>query len=80
MRGRGNTHLVLPLYSPLSPIIFLILMVPIIRKIEKVIKKVASYDNELPLYINDLHVNIFNWNRIYIDMKLLLKRIDKVVN
>ena len=55
-------------------------MAPIIRKMEIAIKEVAPYDNELLSYVDDLHVNICNWNRIYINMKLLLKRIDEVVN
>ena len=47
---------------------------------EIAIKEVALYDNKLLSYVNDLHVNKYNWNRIYVDMELLLKRIDKVVN
>ena len=53
---------------------------PIIKKMETVIREVALYDNELPLYVDDLHVNICNYNRIHVNMKLLLKRIDEVVN
>ena len=55
-------------------------MLPIIKKMEIAIKEVALYNNELPLYVDDLHVNICKWNRIHINMELLLKRIDKAVN
>ena len=55
-------------------------MEPIIRKIEIVIKEIASYNNKLPSYMDDLYVNICNWKRIHFDIELLLKRIDKVVN
>ena len=55
-------------------------MVPIIRKMETAIREVAPYDNELSSYIDDLHVNICKWNRINVDIELLLKRIDIVVN
>ena len=44
------------------------------------IRKVALYDNKLSSYVDDLHINICNWNRIHVDMELLLKRIDEVVN
>ena len=47
---------------------------------EIAIREVALYNNELPSYVDDLHVNICNWNQIYVNMELLLKRINKVVN
>ena len=80
MRGRGKTNLVALQGSSLSPIIFLIWMTSIIRKMEIVIKEVVLYENKLPSYVDKLYVNICNWNRIHMDMKLLLKRIDEVVN
>ena len=55
-------------------------MASIIRKMEIAIKKVAPYNNELPSYIDNLHINICNWNLIHVDMGLLLKRVDEVVN
>ena len=55
-------------------------MAPIIRKIEIAIRKVAPCDNKLLLHVDDLHVNICNWNQVYNNMKLLLKRLDEVVN
>ena len=79
-RWKGKTNLGALQDSPLSPIIFLIWMAPIIKKIEIAIREVVPYDNELLSYVDDLHVNICNWNRIHIDMELLLKRINKVVN
>ena len=79
-RGRGITNLRAIQDLPLSPIIFLIWMPPIIKKMEIVIKEVATYDNELPSYNDNLHVNICKRNRIHVDIRLLLKRIDEVVN
>ena len=55
-------------------------MAPIIRKMKIAIKEIAPYDNELLSHVNDLHVTICNWNPIHINMELLLKRIDEVVN
>lgn len=80
MRGKGKTNVGATKGSPVSPIIFLIWMALIIKKIEIEIQEVALYDNELPSCLNDLHVNIYIRNRIHIDMELLLKRINKVVN
>ena len=48
--------------------------------ISRNIREVAPYDNELPSYVDDLRFNICNWNRIHVDMELLLKWIDKVFN
>ena len=79
-RGKGKTNLGALQGSPLSPIILLIWMAPIIRKMEIAIKEVAPCDNELPSYVDDLHINICKWNRIHVDMELLLKRIGEVVN
>ena len=62
MRGKEKTNLRALQGSLLSPIIFLIWIVPIIKKMEIVIRGVASYNNELLLYVDDLHVNIYNWN------------------
>ena len=55
-------------------------MASIIKKMEIAIREVALYDNELPSYVDDLHVNICNWNHIHVNMELLLKRINEVVN
>ena len=61
-RGSRKTNLGALQGLPLSPIIFLMWMAPNIRKMETAIKEVAPYDNELPLYVDNLHVNICNWN------------------
>ena len=79
-RGGGKSKLGAPHGLPLSPISFLIWMAPSIRKMEIAIKAVTTYDNELSLYVDDLHVNIYNRNMIHIDVELLLQRIEVVVN
>ena len=79
-RGREKTNLEAPQGSTLPAIILLIWIVPIIKKLEIAIKEVALCDNKLPSYVDDRHVNICNWNRIHINIGLLLKKIDEVVN
>ena len=55
-------------------------MAPMIKKMEIVIREGVLYDMDLPSFIDGLHINICNWNRSYVDMKLLLKRINRLVN
>ena len=80
MRERGKTNLEALQGSPLSPIIFIIWMALIINKMEIGIRKIVPCDNKLPLYVDNFHVNICNWNRIHVDMELLLKTTHEVVN
>ena len=54
-------------------------MKPIIKKMEIAIREVVPYDNELPSYVDDLHINICNLNLMHVNMELLLKRIDTVI-
>ena len=79
-RKKGKTKLGASQGSPLSSIILLIWMAPMIKKMEIVIREVVPCVNELSSYVDDLHINICNWNRIHVNMKLQMKRIDEVVN
>lgn len=67
-RGGGKTNLIAQQGSILSPILFLIWIVPIIRKMEIAIREVIPCDNELLSYVHNLRVNICNWNRIHVNM------------
>ena len=79
-RRKGKTNLRALQGSPLTPIIFLIWIASIVTKMDIAIREIASYDNKLPSYIDNLHVNIYNWNWIHVNMDLLLKSINEVVN
>ena len=56
IRGGGKRNLRGLQGSPLSPIIFLIWIAPIMRKMESSISEVVPYNNEFPSYVDDLHV------------------------
>lgn len=82
-RGVGRTNLGAPQGFPLSPVIFLIWIAPIIRKMGVEVRRTAGpWDNELPSYVDDLHLNICIWNRTHagLDMNLILERADKAVH
>ena len=52
----------------------------IIRHIEIAIKVVAPHESKPLFYVYNLHVKIYNWNGIHINMEWLLKSISEVVN
>ena len=59
-RGEGKTNLGVSQGSPLSPVIFLIWMAPILEEMEKRIKWKLGVDIDLPSYVNDLHLGIYD--------------------
>jgi len=84
IQGKGKTNIGALQGSPLSPVIFLIWMAPIITKMEKTLKaKWPSFDLELPSYVDDLHLGVSIWDKIKargINMEGILDEADKIVN
>jgi len=84
VRGKGKTNIGVPQGSPLSPVIFLIWMAPIIMKMEEALKnRWPTFDLELPLYVVDLYLGVLIWERIMargIKMDEVLDEEDKIVN
>ena len=84
VRGKGKTNSGAPQGSPLSPVIFLIWMAPIITKMEEALKnRWPTFDLELPSYVDDLHLVVSIWERIMaqgIKMDEVLDKVDKIVN
>jgi len=84
VRGKGKTNIGAPQGSPLSPVIFLIWMAPIITKMEEALKnRWPTFDLELPSYVDDLHLGASIWERIMargIKMDEVLDEADKIVN
>jgi len=65
IRGKGKTNIGALQGSPLSPVIFLIWMAPIITKMDEALKaKWPSFDLELPSYVDDLHLGVSIWDKI----------------
>ena len=60
-RGNGRTNIGAPQGSPLSPVVFLIWMAPILEDMERRVRKVTGTDIELPSYVDDIHLGIYEW-------------------
>ena len=60
VRGLGWTSKGVPQGSPLSPVLFLIWMAPILREMERrVVEEVAPTMVDFPSYVDDLHCGIY---------------------
>ena len=78
IRGNGKTNVGVPQESPLSPVIFLIYMPPILEDIEQQVSKATGLDVEVPLYVDDTMVCVLDKDGVVI-MKEVLQEVDKVV-
>ena len=58
MRGRGKTNVGAPQGSPLSPVIFLIYMAPILEAMEERVRTATNLEVELPSYVDDILVSV----------------------
>ena len=60
VRGMGWTSKGVPQGSPLSPVMFLVWMAPILREMERrVVEEVASSSVDFPSYVDVLHCGIY---------------------
>ena len=56
VRDRGAAAKGVPQASPLSPILFLVFMAPILEKMERRVKEeVGRVEVQFPSYVDDLH-------------------------
>ena len=62
-RGVGKTNVGVPQGSPLSPVLFLIWMAPILEEMERRIRWEVGVDIELPSYVDDIHPGIYDYGR-----------------
>ena len=63
IEGGGNTNTGAPQGSPLSPVVFLIWMAPILEEMEQRIRWEVGVDIELPSYEHDIHLRIYDYGR-----------------
>ena len=84
VRGKGKTNIGAPQGSPLSLVIFLLWMAPIITKMGEALKnRCPTFDLELPSYVDDLHLEVSIWEKIMargMKMDEVLDEADKIVN
>ena len=88
-RGEGRTNLGVPQGSPLSAVIFLIWMSPILEEMERQVREEVGVEIELPSYVDDIHLGIYDTHRrvarihdAQVDgegVRELLARADRVV-
>ena len=62
-QGEGRTNLGVPQWSPLSPVIFLIWIAPILEEIERRVREEVGVEIELPSYVDDIHLGIYDTYR-----------------
>ena len=61
VRGRGVAAKGVPQGSPLSPVIFLVFMAPILEEMERQVKEeVGRVEVQLPSYVDDLHCGLYD--------------------
>ena len=59
VRGRGAAAKDVPQGSPLSPVLFLVFMAPIVEEMERQVKEeVGRVDVQFPSYVDDLHFGL----------------------
>ena len=61
VRGRGVASKGVPQGSPLSPVLFLVFMAPILEEMERRVKKeVGRVEVQFPTYVDDLHCGLYD--------------------
>ena len=88
-RGKGKTNMGVPQGSPLSPVVFLVWMAPILEEMERRVREEVGVEIELPSYVDDIHLGIYDLERRGArahdaqeegeGVRELLERADKVV-
>ena len=67
-----------PQGSPLSPVVFLIYMAPILEDMKQQFSEATGLDIEVPSYVDDIMACILDREGVE-NMKGVLKEVDKVV-
>ena len=61
VRGRGAAATGVPQGSPLSPVLFLVFMAPILEEMERRVKEeVGRVEVQFPSYVDDLHCSLYD--------------------
>ena len=78
-KGRGRTNVGVPQGSPLSLVIFIIFMAPILEEIEAKLTADLKTNIEIPSYVDDILVCILNKEKKG-DIKVQLDQANMIVN
>ena len=79
IKGRGKTNVAVPQGSPLSPVIFLIFIAPILEEMEAKLIAELQTKIEIPSYVDDILVCILNKEKKG-DIKVQLDQANMIVN
>ena len=78
-RGRGKTNVGAPQGSPLSPVVFLIFMAPILEAMEEKVKSTTSLEVELLSYVDDMLASIMD-RKGRRNMDQVIDQVDGIVS
>ena len=78
IRGNGKTKVGVPQGSPLSLVVFLIYMAPILEDMEQHVSVATGLDIEVPSYIDDIMACVLDMGGVE-NLKEVLKSVDRVV-
>ena len=79
IKGRGRINVGVPQSSPLSPVIFLIFMAPILEEMEAKLTAELKTNIEIPSYVHDILVCILDKDKKG-DMKAKLDQGNMIIN
>ena len=60
VRGQGSANIGVPQGSPLSPVVFLIWMAPILEKMEAKLREEVGLDIEVPSFVDDICMDLID--------------------
>ena len=86
VQGQGSANVGVLQGSPLSPVVFLIWMEPILRRMEERVKAGIGLDVEMPSFVDDMCVDIVDWEgvrnmqQVEVDIKRIVRKVAEENN
>ena len=83
VRGHGSANVGVPLGSPLSPVVFLIWLAPILTKLEERVREGTGLDVEMPSFVDDMCADVIDWEGdtnmqlMEMDVKRIVREVEE---